>query len=280
MNFFHINGLAAEHRKFMIRYVTTTAELREKHNVTRKDLMQLLLQYRNTGAIQDDEDWELKKKSKDQKFFMSLEQIVGESILFYIAGSETSSATMAFCLFELAQQPKLMARAFAEIDDVLKRNNNEITYDTLGEMKFIDHCIMETLRKYPGLPQLNRECTKDYHVPGTKHVIKKGTAVVISLYGMHRDPEHFPDPETFKPDRFLNENGDLKDKYYMPFGDGPRVCIAYRMGKMVAKSGIVKMLSKYKFEMVGKPNLDFDPGSITLVPIHGLPLKVTKRFSD
>jgi len=84
---------------------------------------------------------------------------------------------------------------------------------------------IETIRKYPGLPILNRECTEDYQVPDTDLVIKKGTPIVLSLFGMHRDPDYFPDPLLYDPERYLEENMNYNPVAYMPFGEGPRHCI-------------------------------------------------------
>lgn len=81
------------------------------------------------------------------------------------------------------------------------------------------------MRKYPALPYLIRECSKDYLVPGTEFTIKEGTSVIIPVLGIHRDPHHFPNPMDYKPERFTEEYSDYNPKAYMPFGEGPRICI-------------------------------------------------------
>lgn len=82
------------------------------------------------------------------------------------------------------------------------------------------------MRKYPPLPGLNRICNKDYKVPGTDFVIEKGTKLWIPVLGLHRDPEYYPDPEKFDPERFSEENKKHRHPYaYLPFGEGPRICI-------------------------------------------------------
>jgi cytochrome P450 family 6 len=84
----------------------------------------------------------------------------------------------------------------------------------------------ETLRKYPPLPLLDRVCLQDYKVPGTDLIIEKNTPVFIALLGLHRDPEYYPDPELYDPERFEEENKRLQKPYtYLPFGDGPHNCI-------------------------------------------------------
>lgn len=82
--------------------------------------------------------------------------------------------------------------------------------------------LIETVRKYPVLPLLNRICTKDYKIPDTDVTIKEGTAILISLMGISRDEKYFPNPMAYKPERYLEEYN--KDAY-IPFGDGPRACL-------------------------------------------------------
>lgn len=86
--------------------------------------------------------------------------------------------------------------------------------------------VPETMRKYPPAPVYLRKCTKTYQVPDTNVIIEKGLSVLIPAYGLHRDPEYFPNPEKFDPERFSKENkSKIWDYTYIPFGDGPRICI-------------------------------------------------------
>lgn len=156
---------------------------------------------------------------------MSYEDIAAQVFVFYIAGSETSSSTVAYTLYELTQNEELMDRAQEDIKLTLENHDGVLSYESINEMKFIDLCVKETLRKYPGLPILNRECTKDYQVANTKFTIRTGTSIIISLLGIHRDERFFPDPETYNPDRFTDEKRAYDEDMYMPFGLGPRNCI-------------------------------------------------------
>lgn len=163
----------------------------------------------------------------DKTKSMSYEEIAGNVFLFYIAGSETSSSTVAYTLYELTQNEDLMRRAQEDIKSTYEKHAGELTYESIMEMKFIDLCVKETLRKYPGLPILNRECTKNYHIPGTKFTIEKGTSIIVSLLGIHRDAQFFPNPEQYDPDRFTDEKRAYNEDMYMPFGAGPRNCIGW-----------------------------------------------------
>lgn len=270
-------GLPDFVRKFMIKIVKTQIEYREKNNVSRKDFMQLLLQLRNTGQIQDDGDWDIRKDSVNAIKTMSIEQCAGQAFVFYIAGSETSAANISFCLHELSQNPPIMKRVQDEIDATLDRHNGELSYDCLNDMHYLEMCILETLRKYPGLPILNRQCTTDFEVPGTNVTIVKGTPILISLFGIQRDPKLFPDPNQFDPERFSAENRNETQRYFMPFGEGPHNCIAFRLGKLVSKVCLALLLSKYNFEAQNDHEIEFDPGTVPLVATGGISLIVTKR---
>lgn len=86
--------------------------------------------------------------------------------------------------------------------------------------------IPETLRMYPPVPRIDRECCKPYTIPGTSIRINKGDVMVIPISGLHMDPEHFPEPHIFKPDRFMkNGKVDKMPDAFQAFGSGPRYCI-------------------------------------------------------
>jgi len=87
----------------------------------------------------------------------------------------------------------------------------------------------ESLRKHPPVARVDRLCTQPYTIPGTNTNLEKGCAVSVSIMGLHHDPQHFPQPEVFDPDRFLPEQTLTRSPYvFLPFGVGPRNCI----GKM------------------------------------------------
>lgn len=221
----HLKGLPSSISEFCMNLVTKTIEDRERNNIVRKDLMQYLIQLRNNAErAGENEDWKINSSGKSKKS-MTYEQIASQVFIFYIAGMESSSSTVAYTLYELTQNEEMLKRAQKDITETLEKHKLELTYESIMDMSFIDLCVKETLRKYPGLPILNRECTKDYQIPGTNFTIEKGTAIIISLLGLHRDEQFFPDPENYDPDRFTEEKHAYDENMYMPFGAGPRNCI-------------------------------------------------------
>jgi cytochrome P450 family 6 len=106
----------------------------------------------------------------------------------------------------------------------LKAHDGKLTYESIAEMKYIDCCIDETLRKHPILPFLFRVSTQDFKIPNTDVTIEKGTNIFLPILGIQRDPNIYENPLEFKPERFLNSgngNGNAKGLFYLPFGDGP-----------------------------------------------------------
>ncbi|XP_005183202.1 cytochrome P450 6d1-like [Musca domestica] len=264
--------------------VQRTIEFREKNGVMRKDLLQLLIQLRNTGKISDDNDdtiWRSESAAENLKS-ISIDMISANLLLFYIAGSETTAATIAFTLYELAMYPEILSKVQQEIDKCLTehklRAGGALSYDAIKDMKYLDLCVMETMRKYPGLPFLNRECTNDCQIPGLDFTIKKGTAIIIPLFGLHRDPEYFPNPMDYKPERFDRDIMDYNPIAYMPFGEGPRHCIAQRMGVVNVKVALVKFLSNFSIEPMERKEVEFKFHTTPiLLPKGGLPISIRRR---
>lgn len=130
---------------FLMNLVRDNLEHREKNNVSRKDFFQLLVELRNTGTIQEDDNWTSTVNSGTKS--LSIEECAAQVFVFFLAGFETSSTTMSFALYELAKNPACLKRAQSEIDEVLAKHNGELTYESVSEMKYLEWCIDG--KKYP-----------------------------------------------------------------------------------------------------------------------------------
>ncbi|XP_053641271.2 cytochrome P450 9e2 [Cherax quadricarinatus] len=128
--------------------------------------------------------------------------------------------------------------------------HGDITYQGVMEAKFLDACLMESMRLYPAGTFAERECTKTYKLPGTDVILRPGDLVTIPIWSLHHDPRYWPAPEVFLPDRFLPENkSNITNFTHMPFGMGPRSCIAMRFALMEAKVALAKLILKAKLRL-------------------------------
>ncbi|GJQ77922.1 Cyp6a9 [Trypoxylus dichotomus] len=220
-----------ESAKFFMGFIEETLKFREEKGIVRNDFLQLLM--------------EMRQRDRDG---LSINEIAAQAFLFFVAGFETSSTTMAFCIYELAHNPDVQEKARHEIHEVLAGNGGALSYDGVMEMKYLSRVVDETLRKHPSVPSVPRICTKDYKLPDGENYIEAGTQVFVPVFALHRDPEFYPDPEKFDPDRFTEENKSRRHPYtYLPFGEGPRICLGQRFGLLQVKIGLITLLNDYVF---------------------------------
>lgn len=97
-------------------------------------------------------------------------------------------------------------------------------------LSYLDMVLFEVMRIYPPIEYLQRVTTKTYKVPNSDLIIEKGTPIFISLRGLHYDPQYFPDPNKFDPERFNEENKRNRPSFvHLPFGEGPHECIGKKI---------------------------------------------------
>lgn len=141
MDVLRLKSIDADVETFIKSMVKQNLEYREKNNVVRKDFFQLLIQLRNNGTVQLDDQWETVIKADEGQKSLSLNEMAAQIFVFFAAGFETSSTTLTFCMYELTKQPKIQQKIQSEIDRVLQEENGTITYDSLSNMKYLDSCI-------------------------------------------------------------------------------------------------------------------------------------------
>ncbi|XP_317263.2 probable cytochrome P450 6a14 [Anopheles gambiae] len=219
----------------------------------------------------------LKAPGFDGKSSLTLSEIAAQVFLF-VAAYETNAITTFYCLYELAQRPELQQRARACVCEALEKHGG-ITYEAIAQMPYLDQCINETLRKHPLAINLIRVVTEDYPVPdSTGIVLPKGLNIIVPVYAIHYDPQHYPEPERFDPDRFTPEGCRQRAPYtFLPFGAGPKICIGYRQGKLQLRTMLAVLLSSYEFATCAKST----PGALSnahtvIKPQGDLWLKVKK----
>ncbi|KAK4324074.1 hypothetical protein Pmani_005259 [Petrolisthes manimaculis] len=252
---------------FFLRIVEETVKSRE-NAPKRGDFLDLMLEAR--GDTNDD-NTSVKNVLKDKA-------MVAQCVMFLIAGYDTVASVTGFCTHLLAKNPKQQERLRQEMQDLV-RENEGLTYEGVMEAKFLDACVMETLRIFPPGTLGERVCTKTYRVPGTEITVRPGDLVQFPIYSLHRDPQYWKDPLQFRPDRFMGENkAEIKNFTFMPFGMGPRNCLAMRFALMELKAAVASLVLEVDLQLVpGHEEIILDHSPIILRAKHGIPLIMKPR---
>ncbi|XP_023246762.1 probable cytochrome P450 6a18 [Copidosoma floridanum] len=271
--------------EFFKRLVSQMVEERESSAAPRRhDFMDLLIELKNRGTL-DHSNGLLREPRDDEgsgaagDIVIDENTIAAQAFVFFVAGYETSKNTIAFCLYELAVDPKIQERTRRDVLEALDKRDGSLTYEAVQDMKYLDMVILETLRKYPPGPLLSRRCERPYKLPGSEVELPKDMRVVIPIYAIHHDPKHYPDPATFRPERFDERHRLERHPYtYLPFGEGPRGCIGVRFALLQTKVGVITFLRKYRVEVCGKTTvpIKFSKRSLVTASENGVWLKISR----
>ncbi|XP_067122508.1 cytochrome P450 3A5-like [Centruroides vittatus] len=204
-----------------------------KKDETPRDFLQLLLE-----AIKNQDN-------KTEKF--DLDDVVSQSVSFFIAGYFGPTFTISFCAHELAVNPDIQEKLINEVDETIKKLG-ELNYDSVSEMKYLEAFVQETLRKHSPAVRLERKVVEDHELGDTGIVIEKDTMIGVPIYALNHDPKYFPDPDKFDPERFLSDKSNILPFTNLPFGVGPRNCIGMRFALMEIKMVLAKTLQYIRFK--------------------------------
>ncbi|CAL4106072.1 unnamed protein product [Meganyctiphanes norvegica] len=198
---------------------------------------------------------------------MQMDAILSQSMLFIFAGYHTTAVTSSFAAYYIAKHPHYQERLRQELHEKISEHGS-FNYQAIMDCTLLDAVIEETQRMASIGAFMERECTKDYKLPNSDVTISKGTVISIPVWSLHHDPRYWPEPNTFKPERFFPENKNENTPFtFLPFGTGPRMCIASRFAQMELKILISKLLLSFSLELVpGKEELQITQFLDMLVP--------------
>ncbi|WP_414474776.1 cytochrome P450 [Microvirga sp. M2] len=204
---------------------------------------------------------------------MSVRQIRDEVITMLLAGHETTALALSWTWYLLGLHPAADAQLAEEAHTVLGERSP--TVDDLPHLQFTEQVVSEALRLYPPAYALGREALADCEIGG--YYVPAGTTVYVSPWVMHRDPRWFPDPQSFRPERWArNLRKKLPRFSYLPFGGGPRICIGSRFAMTEAVLILATVAQRFRLEwQTGRP-VQPKP-SITLRPGGGVWVRLVSR---
>ncbi|XP_073822363.1 cytochrome P450 310a1 [Musca autumnalis] len=244
--------------------VEQNVALREDGGTIRKDVLQLLVKFRNGNDIEarDKFNWHIENVFEREKI-ISIKKVARIAEYLLENGIQTIASTSVLTLYEILKQPELMQKVREEIvmanaaaNGETKEKQPQMNYEHVKQMKLLDLCIQETTRKYPSVATIERTCRKAYAIPNSKRTLNEGKSFVIPLLAIQRDEKYFQDPMAYKPHRFLQDSNGNPGERFNEFGLGAKTCIAQNFVKFVVKYVLVKMFSNYSMELMPMEDLD------------------------
>ncbi len=211
----------------------------------------------------------MKGEDPETKRRLNTAEIRDTLLTFIVAGHETTALTLAWGLYLCAFDQEVQDKLRAEAQSVLK--GRIATAEDCPSLPYTEQVIKETMRLYPPVAFMSRTALETDELCGQP--VKRKDTVMLPVYALHRNHALWENPDTFDPNRFANNY--KPDRFsYIPFGDGPRICIGAQFAMIETKIVLSTLISRFKFERIdGK-----DPKPvllITLRPEEGIPLKVT-----
>ncbi|XP_046720362.1 thromboxane-A synthase isoform X1 [Silurus meridionalis] len=215
-------------------------------------------------------------KPSQQKRIMTEDEIIGQAFIFFLAGYETSSNTLAFTCYLLAIHPDCQKKVQREVDDFFSRHDS-VNYTNIQELKYVDMVLCETLRLYPPAFRYARTVEQDCVVNG--QLLPKGATIEIPAAFLHTDPDYWQDPEKFIPERFTPEAKASRHPFvYMPFGAGPRSCVGMRLAQLEIRIALVNIFKMFNVVACKDTEVPLAlKSTTTLGPKNGIYVKITKR---
>ncbi|XP_020286743.1 cytochrome P450 9e2-like [Pseudomyrmex gracilis] len=236
---FKVRFIPKKTDRFFRSVLTEVIEQRRIDSTPRNDFLQLMVDLERT---------------ENQKFDIQI--LTSHAVSFFVDGYETSSNVLSFVGFQLASHPKVQNKLREEVVSVLEKYDGVITYDTLKEMTYMDQVISESQRTIPALGFMTKICTEECELKGSDGLVcrvQPGTEILIPVHGLQEDPRYWENPQVFDPERFSPENKHNIEKFaFLPFGEGPRICVGMRMALLQIKACLATLLRKYSLELSPK----------------------------
>ena len=189
------------------------------------------------------------------------DEMLAQGVLFFLAGYVTTTNTITMTCYNLALHPEIQDKLYHEIEDVLKKlateTNTEdpfelVTLETLSRFEYLNAVIDEAMRIHPPSLYFERRAGSDICLQTTdgktQVEVKKGDVIQIPTWSVHHDPDNFKDPYVFQPERFVGEP--KHHKYaHIPFGSGPRMCVARRLALLEANLAVLHLIRKFRLSV-------------------------------
>jgi cytochrome P450 len=256
--------------------VPTPANLRFRRALADGDrVMYEVIAARRSGEIQNDDLLSLLLRARDEETGegMSDEQLRAEIVTFIGAGHESTSVTLSWMWYLLAQHPEVEERLHEELARELAGRTP--TLEDLPRLTYTTMVLEETMRLYPPAWALSRTARGADTYGG--YPVAAGSEALILAYVTHRHPDFWDDPEKFDPERFAPAAKEARPRFsYFPFGGGPRLCIGQHFAMTEMLVVVATLAQRFRLRLA--PGRAVTPeASITLRPREGVHMTLHER---
>nr|XP_027194407.1 cytochrome P450 3A4-like [Dermatophagoides pteronyssinus] len=224
------------------------------------------------------------------------DELIAQCVTFFTAGFDTTTSAILYAVYLFASNPDKQEKIYKSIIETLEKLAKErddgcldpyelITFESLNQFEYFNAALNESMRLLTIVFSIDRMATEDVHLETSDKKIsfnvRKGDIIRIPVIDLHNDPDNFYEPKKFIPERFLPENQSNPDKQFnksafLPFGSGPRKCIATTLALFEAKMMLIHFIRLYRLSLCSKTKLDFHVIIDSLIP-KDIILKVDKR---
>ena len=256
--------------------IPTPMNLRYRRAVGRLDevVYRIIRERRAEGRDRGDVLSILTSAKDEDGTAMSDRQVRDEAMTLFLAGHETTANALSWTFYLLARHPEVRARMEAELDAL----GRAPTYEDLKKLPYTLAVFKEAMRLHPPAYLLARRSLEDVVIG--RHLVKKTSIVIVSIMGLHRRADIWPDPERFEPERFLGDKEKLLPRgAYLPFGAGPRVCIGNHFATMEGHLLLATIARRVRFELTSAKEVELEP-LVTLRPKGGISARVHVRRAE
>nr|NP_001352320.1 cytochrome P450 4g15-like [Anoplophora glabripennis]QYA71968.1 cytochrome P450 [Anoplophora glabripennis] len=249
------------------------------------------LSYGQSAGLKDDLDVDDDIGEKKRMAFLDLmieasqngvvindEEIKEQVDTIMFEGHDTTAAGSSFFLSMMGIHPDIQDKVVQELDEIFGDSNRPATFADTLEMKYLERCLMETLRMYPPVPIIARQLKQDVKLASGDYTLPAGATIVIGTFKIHRLEEIYPNPNKFDPDNFLPERTANRHYYaFIPFSAGPRSCVGRKYAMLKLKILLSTILRNYRIKSdIGEKEFQLQ-ADIILKRAEGFKIKLEPR---
>ncbi|KAL1506368.1 hypothetical protein ABEB36_005743 [Hypothenemus hampei] len=263
----------------------------EKTDITNKTTLEGT-SYGQSAGLKDDLDIDDDVGEKKRMAFLDLlieasqngvvindEEIKEQVDTIMFEGHDTTAAGSSFFLCQMAAHPDIQERVVQELNEIFQGSDRPTTFADTLEMKYLERCLLETLRLFPPVPIIARQLQEEVQLASDPKLrLPAGATIIVAQFGVHRLEEYYPDPHKFNPDNFLPEKAANRHYYsFIPFSAGPRSCVGRKYAMLKLKILLSTILRNYKIESNLKEEDYKLQGDIILKRADGFQIRLEPR---